>query len=68
MIVFLHNYSEKSINYGNMEKIDCLKITEKVSFNIASGQKFNENAKKWSNGRVFDNLKLAFKQRYQICH
>ena len=26
MIVFLHNYSEKSINYGNMEKIDCLKI------------------------------------------
>ena len=46
MIVFLHNYSEKSINYGNMEKIDCLKITDKVSFNIASGQKFNENAQK----------------------
>ena len=23
MIVFLHNYSEKSINNGNMEKIDC---------------------------------------------
>ena len=26
----------------------CLKITEKVSFNIASGQKLIKNAQKWS--------------------
>ena len=49
----------------------CLKITEKVSFNIASeasyvynlsGQKFIKNTK---NGQVFDNMKLAVKQCYQ---
>ena len=30
MIVFLHNYSEKSINYGNMEKkniTSCVKLS-----------------------------------------
>ena len=53
----------------------CLKITEKVSFNIAkeasfvyilSGQKLIKNAKKMVHfGRVFENLKLAVKQCYQ---
>ena len=52
----------------------CLKITEKVSFNIASeasyvyilsGQKFIKNAKNGPFWRVFENLKLAVKQCYQ---
>ena len=52
----------------------CLKITEKVSFNIASeasyvyilsGQKLIKNAKNRPFGRVFENLKLAVKQCYQ---
>ena len=50
----------------------CLKITEKVSFNIASeasyiliGQKLIKNAKNGPFWRVFDNLKLAVKQSYQ---
>ena len=52
-----------------------LKIKEKVSFNIASeasyvyilsGQKLIKNAKKLSIWRVFENLKLAVKQCYQI--
>ena len=52
----------------------CLKITEKVSFNIASGasyvyilsgQKLIKNAKKCLFWRVFENLKLAVKQCYQ---
>ena len=52
----------------------CLKITEKVSFNIASkvryvyilsGQKLIKNAKNGSFWRVFANLKLAVKQCYQ---
>ena len=52
----------------------CLKITEKVSFNIASeasyvyilsGQKLIENAKNCPFLRVFENLKLAVKQCYQ---
>ena len=51
----------------------CLKITEKVSFNIAneasyvyilSGQKFIKNAKNSSFWRFFENLKLAVKQCY----
>ena len=46
----------------------CLKITEKVSFNIASeasyvyiliGQKLIKNAKNGSFWRVFENLKLG---------
>ena len=54
----------------------CLKIAEKVSFNIASeasyvyflsGQKFIENAKNVPFWRVFENLKLAVKQCYQTC-
>ena len=52
----------------------CLKITEKVSFNIVSaasyvyilsGQKFIENAKNGQFCRVFLNLKPAVKQCYQ---
>ena len=52
----------------------CLKITEKVSFNIASeasyvyilsGQKLIKNAKNGPFWRVFENLKLAVKQYYQ---
>ena len=48
----------------------CLKITEKVSFNIASeasyvyilsGQKFIKNAKNGQFWRVSENLKLAVK-------
>ena len=50
------------------------KITEKVSFNIASeasyvyilnGQKFIKKAKNCPFWRVFENLKLAVKQCYQ---
>ena len=52
----------------------CLKITEKVSFNIASeasyvynlsGQKLIKNAQNGPFWRVFENLKLAVKQCYQ---
>ena len=52
----------------------CLKITEKVSFNIASeasyvyilsGQKLIKNVKNCPVWRVFENLKLAVKQCYQ---
>ena len=52
----------------------CWKITEKVSFNIASeasyiynlsGQKLIKNAKNGPFWRVFENLKLAVKQCYQ---
>ena len=57
------------------EKItQCLKISEKVSFNVASeasyvyilsGQKFIKNTKNGQFWRVFENLKLAVKQCYQ---
>ena len=52
----------------------CLKITEKVSFNIVSGasyvyilsgQKLIKNAKNGPFWRVFESLKLAVKQCYQ---
>ena len=50
----------------------CLKITEKVSFNIASEASYvyilngqTENGQFW---RVFENLKLAVKQCYQTGH
>ena len=55
----------------------CLKITEKVSFSIASeasyvyilsGRKFIKNAKNGQFWRVFENLKDAVKQCYKICH
>ena len=52
----------------------CLKITEKVPFNIASeasyvyilsGQRLIKNAQNGPFWRVFENLKLAVKQCYQ---
>ena len=52
----------------------CLKITEKVLFNIASevsfvyilsGQTLIKNPKNGPFWRVFENLKLAVKQCYQ---
>ena len=52
----------------------CFEITEKVSFDIASGasyvyilsgQKLIRNAKNGPIWRVFENLKLAVKQCYQ---
>ena len=52
----------------------CLKITEKVSFNIdseasyvyiVSGQKLIKNAKNGAIWRVFENMKLTVKQCYQ---
>ena len=55
----------------------CLKITEKVSFNIASeasyvyilsGHKLIENAKNGLFLASFLNLKLEVKQCYQTCH
>ena len=61
-------------NYINSR---CLKIVEKVSFNITSeasyvyimsGQKFIKNAKNGRFWRVFVNLKLAAKQCYQAGH
>ena len=57
-----------------LENTRCLKITEKVSFNIASeasyvyilsGRKLIKNAKNGPFWRVFENLKLAVKQSYQ---
>ena len=63
-----HSYFTKNISTR------CLKITEKVSFNIASeasyvyilsGQKFIKNAKNGPFWRVFENLKLPVKQCYQ---
>ena len=58
----------------NVNKAQCLKITEKVAFNIASEasyvyilnrQKLIKNAKNGAFWRVFENLKLAVKQCYQ---
>ena len=48
----------------------CLKITEKVSFNIASEASYiyilsGQNGKKFPYWRVFENLQLPVKQRYQ---
>ena len=55
----------------------CLKLAQKVAFNIASeasyiyilsGQKFIENAKNSQFGEFLKNLKLAVKQCYQTGH
>ena len=52
-------------NNKSQKTARCLKITEKVSFNIASevsAQKWIKNYPFW---RVFENLKLAVKQCYE---
>ena len=65
---------EKNVEQMKCTQARCLKITEKVSFNIASeasyvyilsGQKLIKNAKNGPIWRVFENLKLAVKQSYQ---
>ena len=77
--IILPNEDRKKNGQENKTKISyfssqCLKITEKGSFNIASearyvhilsGQKFIKNAKNCPFWRVFENLKLAVKQCYQ---
>ena len=66
-----------SYNQGFYSTAQCLKITEKVSFNIASeasfvyilrGQKLSKNAKNGQFWRGFENLKLVVKQCYQTGH
>ena len=63
-----------AVFFSLLFRAQCLKITEKVAFNIASeasyvyilsGQKLIKNAKKRQFWRVFENLKLAVKQCYQ---
>ena len=58
----------------NSIQAQCLKISEKVAFNIASeasyvyilsGQKLIKNAKNGPFGEFLKNLKLAVKQCYQ---
>ena len=65
------NLSKSSTHYHCAQ---CLKITEKVAFNIASeasyiyifsGQKLIKNGPFW---RVFENQKFAIKQGYQTGH
>ena len=72
LIIFLILRSVKGSQGKEIQKCSqCLKITEEVSFNIASeasyvyilsGQKLIKNGPFW---RVFENLKLAVKQCYQ---
>ena len=71
---FAMNAMKKVIAKNIVLTSRCLKITEKVSFNIASeasyvyivsGQKLIKNAKNGPFWRVFENLKLAVKQSYQ---
>ena len=61
----------------SLSEARCLKITEKVSFYIASeasyvyilsGQKLFENAKNGPFWRVFENLKLTVNECYQTGH
>ena len=58
----------------SLASTQCLKITEKVSFNIASeasyfyilsGRKLIKNAKKGPFWRVLENLRVAVKHCYQ---
>ena len=62
---------------GTYSHPQCLKITQKVAFNIASeasyvsilsGQQFIQNAKNGHFWPDFENLKLPVKQYYQIGH
>ena len=74
------NYRDREVQLRTRKSLElsvvsrCLKITEKVSFNIASeasyvyilsGQKLIKNAKNQPFWRVFENPKLAVKQCYQ---
>ena len=75
--VFAEIFRIRRVNLELKRKIfstQCLKITEKVSFNIASeasyvyilsGQKLIKNAKNGPFWRVFENLKLVVEQCYQ---
>ena len=70
-------WCENNVDWLFKARARCLKITEKVSFNIVSeasyvyilnAQKLIKNAKNGPFWRVFENLKLAVKQCYQIGH
>ena len=72
IIMLVHENTKQRPSFKNfLSSSQCLKITEKVSYNIASyiyilsGQKFIKNAKNGPIWRVFENLKLAVKQCYQ---
>ena len=78
MISFYQNRSSQEAMphflENNAHPTRCLKITEKVSLDIASeasydyilsGQKLIKNAKNGPFWRVFENLKPAVKQCYQ---
>ena len=69
----LHTLLAHTFIVAKSTKSQWLKITEIVSFNIASeasyvynlsGQKLIKNAKNGPFWRVFENLKLAVKQCY----
>ena len=70
-----NNLTKQTNNEKRNYTTHCLKLIEKVSFNIASeasyvyilsGQKFFKNAKSDQFEEGFENLKLAVKQYYQI--
>ena len=70
----LTSCSRKNIENHNEPSTQCLKITEKVSFNIAgeasyvyflNGLKLIKNVKNGPFWRVFENLMLAVQQCYQ---
>ena len=71
-LVFLYGNSKIHSEYNTLAQ--CLKIAQKVTFNIASeasyfyilsGKKYIKNAKNGPFWRVFESLKLAVKQCYQ---
>ena len=73
----LNSRNAHTVDPKKLIQPQCLKITEKVSFNIASeasyvhilsGQKFMKNAKNSQFWRVFENLQLVVKQCYQTGH
>ena len=68
-ILLLGNISRVKTLTKNANDAQCLKMTEKVSFNIASeasyilsGQKLIKNAKNGPFWGFFENLKFAVKQ------
>ena len=65
---------DERVKYCTWISAQCLKIAQKVEFNIASdasnvyissGQKLIKNAKNSQFWRLFENLMLAVKQCYQ---